>query len=321
MKNEMIISLVTGDINYKVDLNVLNAIIGQEEAKGKIKFFVKSNSPELGFPTMLFTGSAGLGKTYMSKKVAEALGRDLIEINCKTIQSDKDFIEGILVAKVCGNTPKTILLDEAHVLSPAITTILLTLLNPNKDNKNCIEYGNWALEYDMSRVNLIFATTDAHKMSTALINRCTEIYFSLYTHDELINILKYYIGDINLKCDNEDLAYACRGRARDTYFLSQNILRYCKMNNLISFNDKDWKELKGIFGINKNGLSTQEIKLMKIVASHGPISVNNIAIMMGVNANNIESEIEVRPRELGFIESGARGRILTETGKEYLRKI
>lgn len=321
MKNEMIMKLVNDEGTNKVNSDVLKVIIGQEEAKKKIGFFVKSNSNETPICTLLLTGSQGLGKTFFANKVAEALGRDLIEVNCRSIQTTQDFIEGILVGKVCGNKAKTILLDECHELSMEITTILLTLLNPNKDNKNHIDYNNWTIEYDMTKINMIFATTDAHKMFPALVNRCTDIYFHLYSREELINILKYYLDGIKVKCNEEDLAYACRGRARDTYRLAQNILRYCRMNNITVFSDKNWKELKNILSVNHMGLTTQEIQLMKIVKTRGPISANNIAIIMGVNAHNIESEIEVRPRELGFVESGTRGRIITLDGESYLSKI
>ena len=176
------------DANEMPDIGVLNTIIGQNEARQKLNFYIESNSPETPIPTLLFTGSQGLGKSYMAAKVAEALGRPLVEVNCGTIKTPEDFVEGVLIGKVAGNQPKTIFLDESHELSSSITTILLTLLNPNNNNKNFLVYKNFKIEYDFSKLNIIMATTDAHKMFRPLLNRCSEIYFNLYDNDEIYNI-------------------------------------------------------------------------------------------------------------------------------------
>jgi Holliday junction resolvasome RuvABC ATP-dependent DNA helicase subunit len=153
------------------------------------------------------------------------------------------------------------------------------------------------------------------------LNRCVEIYFHLYSNEELFLILEHYLPNIAITCNHEDIAYACRGRGRDAFLLAQNIKRYCGMNEVSALDQKGWKEIKNIFGIYPMGLNTQEIELLKIIAKDEPISSNNLAVKMGVNIQNIESEIEVRPRELGLIESGTRGRVLTDTGKVYLKTI
>jgi Holliday junction resolvasome RuvABC ATP-dependent DNA helicase subunit len=82
-----------------------------------------------------------------------------------------------------------------------------------------------------------------------------------------------------------------------------------------------WEKIKSIFEIYPMGLNRQEVELLKIINEKGPISSANLALTMMVNTDNIESEIEIRPREIGLIESTTRGRILTENGKEYVRKL
>jgi Holliday junction resolvasome RuvABC ATP-dependent DNA helicase subunit len=297
----------------------LDKIIGQEEARKKLSFFVDSNSNSTPFPTMLFTGSQGLGKTFMAQKVSNALGREFIDVNCSTIETTEDFINGVLIEKVAGSTPKTILMDEAHTMTQEVTTNLLTLLNPNATNKNHIPYKNWLIEYDFARINIIFATTDAHKIFKPLLNRCEEIYFHIYSNAELFRILSFYLPGIKIACDKEDISYACRGRARDAFALSQKVQRYCNKEGVNVFNGNDWNNLKDIFSIYPCGLKTEEVSLLKIIGESEQISSANLAVRMGVNIQNIESELEIRPRELGFIESGARGRILTDKGKKYLK--
>jgi len=302
----------------QVNSAVLRDIIGQDDARKKLVFFVDSHSNETPFPTMLFSGSQGLGKTFMAEKISKALGRRLIEVNCTTIETDKQFIEQILLERVIGDKPVTLLLDESHKLSSEVTNLLLSFLNPNSDNANSVNYKHLSIEYDLSKINVIFATTDAHKMFRPLVNRCEEIYFHTYNEDELYKILKLYLWDHTLKANKKDLALACRGRARDAFKLSQHIKRFCSMRDTNQLTKEGWSELKDIFGIYANGLSKQEVQLLKLIKDEGPISCRNLAIKMNVNENNIESEIEIRVKELGFIMSTSRGRCLTDEGEKYL---
>lgn len=318
---QYMLSLIPEQIENTIELNHLQNIIGQEEACKKLTFFVQSHNKKTPFPTMLFTGSQGLGKSYTALKTAKALNRQLIEINCSTIETDRDLIEGLLLKRVIGKKPKTIFFDESHILSSEVTTILLTLLNPNNENKNYLIYNGWKIEFDLSKINVIFATTDAHRIFKPLKNRCNEIYFSLYTNDELYNILEHYLPGISLKCSKKDIAEACRGRARDAFVLSTNIKRYCTMKGINILNEKGWEEIKNIFGIYPKGLNTQEIKLMRILSEYAPISCRNIAISMGINENNVNSELEVRLREVGLIGSSSKGRILTKEGIEYVKNL
>jgi Holliday junction resolvasome RuvABC ATP-dependent DNA helicase subunit len=267
---------------------------------------------------MTFTGSQGLGKTYMAKKISEVLEREFIEINCGAITTFKDFVEKILIEKVLGENNKTILFDESHKLSSEITTLLLSLLNPNDKKTNHIDYKECSVEYDLSKVNVIFATTDLHKMFRPLVNRCEEMHFKMYSNEELFNILSFYSNKIKITCDKDDIAYACRGRARDAFLLSNNIIRYCNRHSINEFNEDCWQEIKNIFGFYDYGLKSEEIALMKLIKEASYISSANLAVKMGVNIHNIESEIELRPREIGFIENGTRGRCLTNKGREYI---
>jgi len=300
---------------------VIQNIIGQDEVCRKLEFFIASHSNEVPLPTMLFNGSKGLGKSYTASKVAEATGRELIEVNCESIQTEKEFIEGVLFDQVAGLNPKTLLLDESHRLTKAVANVLLTFLNPNVTNRNLYNYNGWAIEYDFSKINIIFATTDAHLMIGPLLSRCEDIYFHLYSDDELFDIIQLYLPTIRIRCGKSELAAACRGRARNAFKLSQHILRYCSMNGTRAFNAKGWKSIKDVFTIYPLGLNSQEIILLRLLKNYSPLSCRNIAVRMGVNEQNVEGELEIRPRELGLIENTSRGRLLTPEGLKYIERI
>jgi len=82
-----------------------------------------------------------------------------------------------------------------------------------------------------------------------------------------------------------------------------------------------WENIKHIFGIYPNGLNDQEVDLLRILADNSPISCLNIAFRMGVNERNVEEEIEIRPKEIGFVRNTSQGRILTAEGVQYLQGI
>lgn len=313
------IQLITGN-DTPVENFDFDGVVGQSAALAKLRFFIETHDCETPVPTLLFTGSHGLGKTYVAKKMAKSMGRRFVEENCGIITTEKDFIEGVLFNKVLDENPCTLFFDESHKLSSEITTILLSLLNPSSNMKNEISYKNCKIVFDMSKINVIFATTDAYRMFNPLVNRCERIYFDSYNDNELLDMIHMYCPNIRLFCKLKELADACRGRGRDTFQLAQKINRYLKTINSSILDQDGWDRLKNIFEINPMGLNRQEVDMLKIVNSHGSISVANIALAMMINPENVESELEVRPRELGLLQSTSRGRSLTEKGIKYINR-
>jgi Holliday junction resolvasome RuvABC ATP-dependent DNA helicase subunit len=312
-------TLVCGEVKTETDLSPLDEIIGQDGVKKQIGFFINSVSLSTPFPTLLLTGSKGLGKTYTSEKIARALGRKMVEFNCGSIKETNEFIEQVLIGQVSGQENVCLLMDESHELSFEITNFLLSLLNPsNKDGKFYFRYNGIDIEYDMNKVNVVFATTDAYMMFSPLVNRCREMYFSPYTVSEINLILEKYAEGINIKTENPNLAHACRRRARNAFSLAQDIVRHCSMEHTKVFDDKGWNSLTGIFGIYPMGVKSQEVRMLKILDENSPISLKNLSVVLGVNKKNIEDEISLWPRELGFLESGSRGTFISEEGKKYL---
>jgi Holliday junction resolvasome RuvABC ATP-dependent DNA helicase subunit len=300
-----------------INLNALEGFIGQNSVIKKVRFFAESSSNETPFPTLLFTGSHGLGKTYLAEKVSKVLGRKFISVNCGTIKKHDDFFKRV-ITKIDG--PTTIFLDESHNLSSEITTILLSLLNPTDNHINKITFDGLNILYDMKYVNLIFATTDAHMMFRPLRNRCYKVYFTPYSKKDLLKIMDFYLEDVTLYCDLDEISDSCRSRARDAFLLSQNIKRYVSVKNTKAISREDWNDIKDTFDIFPRGLSKEEVELLELIRDSGPISCGNLALRLMVNEDNIKSELEVRLRELGLIESTSKGRNITEEGRRYFRE-
>lgn len=315
--NEIILDLANGEIPDS-DMSAFEGFIGQESVIKKIKFFVDSNNCETPFPTLLFTGSHGLGKTFVAKKISQSLGRHFISVNCGSLKKKEDFLRDVIY-QIHG--PTTIFMDEAHEISSEIATMLLTLLNPTEEHVNQLDCGQVSLMYDMRLINVVFATTDAHKIFTPLRNRCFSIYFSTYGEKDLIKIINHYLNDIEIKCNVTEITEACRSRARDAFVLSQNIKRYVSFSDTKAIGPKEWKDIKDTFEIYPRGLNREELRLLKVIKNSGPISCSNLALRLMVNEDNVKSELEVRLRELGMIENTTKGRQITSEGLGYFNEI
>lgn len=304
--------------NREFNLDCFSDVIGQAASISQICFYGEKYVNNGIFPTLLLKGSHGLGKTYISEKISKALGRKFIVINCGVLTSVEDFIENILIDKVCGSEKVTLLFDESHELNKDIGTFLLSLLSPNNDGYTYVEYKNLLIKYNFHDINSIFATTDTYKMLLPLVNRCRVINLELYKEEELYNILLNYTGGIRIdKRIKKSIIDACRGRARDAYLLSDDLKHACK-DNYLSL--EDWERYKEIFNINELGLNVMELEYLNILNHHERMSSVNIGKKLGLNRRNIEEEIEVRLMELSLVESSSRGRVLTEKGKRYCEK-
>jgi Holliday junction resolvasome RuvABC ATP-dependent DNA helicase subunit len=155
-------------------------------------------------------------------------------------------------------------------------------------------------------------------MFGALKNRCEMIYFEPYSNADVLNILRFYMPGIELKCNLDELSVACRNRARDTYILAKNIERYCGFKNSKCIESNDWNNIKSLFNIKPMGINSVEFDILNYINIHEPISCSNIASGLMTTEESIKTEFEVRLRELDLICNTSQGRVLTDKGKMYI---
>lgn len=313
------IKLVTGN-DEGSPLTSFDRVVGQQAVVNKLAFFLSSHTTNNAMPTFLFCGSHGLGKTYLSKKVANNMHRRFVEINGATIGKTKDFMDKILLGQIIGDTPVTVLVDEAHAMNSEIANLFLSILAPEESGKSYINYNRCLLEFDHSKINFILATTDTYKMASPLINRAEIIYFEPYSRQDLLAMLKMYLPDITLDCDEKKLTDICRGRGRDAYMFSQNIIRHCIINKKKVFSNADLDNLASLFQMYAGGITKQEFNVLKAIGENEPVALTSLAMVLMVGEENLENELEVRLRELQLITNSTRGRMLTEAGRKYLEE-
>lgn len=301
-------------------------IIGQEKVKKKLSFYLEGQHKTLLSPHILFVAPRGSGKTLLAQTYASQLlnsegkKRKLITINCSTLTSLKSFINDVAIPFVSGKEV-TILFDEASEIPPPIRMALLTILNPNKENKNEFAYDDVTIEFDFKKVTFLFATTEAHKIFHALIDRLERIDLEEYSNDDLAMIVQKNINSNISQNAMEEIKKVLRGNARKATQMANNISLYLDSCGKQEFKIEDWNDFKSKLGINPLGLTPMEIKILKVLSEKTLTSLTNLSAKTQMSRQSLQRDAENYLQKLNLMEIVATGRKITCQGRAYLESL
>ena len=301
-------------------------IIGQEKVKRKLSFYLDGQHKTLLSPHLLFVAPRGSGKTLLAQTYASQLlnsegkKRNLITINCSTLTSLKSFINDVCIPYVSGKET-TILFDEASEIPSAVRMALLTILNPNKENRNEFTYDDVTIEFDFKKVTFLFATTEAHKIFHALIDRLERIDLEEYTNDDLGMIVQKNTDAPISNDAMEEVKKVLRGNARKATQMANHICLYLSSCNKQEFVMRDWVDFKNKLGINALGLTPMEIKILKILSEKSLTTLTNLSAKTQMSRQSLQRDTENYLQKLNLMEIAATGRKITAQGRQYLESL
>ena len=261
-------------------------IVGQKIAKRKLNFHLDNYQASSVIPPLLFIAPKGCGKTTLAKAAGQNLMNEetgkpktFLEINCSTLKSVPQFVNQVVVPHI-NQKDCTVLFDEASELPKSITMMLLTVLNPNPENRTTFSFEDYVMDFDFRQQSFMFATTEAHKLFHALIDRCDRIDMEEYTYEELAKIILMNVAAIDLDCDEDvlaEIAPVLRGNARAAQKMANNMKSYLQRTKGKKFTKKDWNTLKHALGILPLGISRIELQILRALAEKKESSLTNLS--------------------------------------------
>ena len=303
-------------------------IVGQSSAKRRSGFYLKGYSGNNICPHLMFVAPKGCGKTMLAKATGKLLkqrgydnAKSFIELNCSTLKSVKQFFNQVVIPHV-HHKEVTVLFDEASELPKDLTMALLTILNPNSDNRTTFSYEDYTVDFDFSRQTFMFATTEAQQIFHALMDRCERIDLEEYTYDQLGEIVRRVCKGVSIEDELlPEIATVLRGNARAAQKMANNIRTYLAGENKKDFTKKDWEHLKHSLSIQPLGLSPIELQLLNILSAKKDCSLTYLASKTGLTKSCLQRDFEMYLQKMNLMEITTSGRSITKTGHEYLKAL
>jgi Holliday junction resolvasome RuvABC ATP-dependent DNA helicase subunit len=302
-------------------------LVGQEKAKSRLDFHFEAAKTGEALPSFMFCGPRGFGKTAIGEafglRVKELTGgtKRFFSLNCASVKNLKQFWNSIVVP-IINDRDVTILFDEASELPMGVTMALLTMINPNENNRNSYTYEDMTIDIDMKRQSFMFATTEPHKVFHALMNRCRRIDLEDYSHTDLSTILKRNAKAIKFNKDAlEQVAPTLRGNARGAVDMAKDIASYLAPLKKTEFGVEDWTLLSRRLDIKPLGVNPIELRVLRVLEQRRDCSLTRIAASLGLSAAAVQKDYELYLQKHGLMEITTNGRNLTPQGQEYLKQL
>lgn len=303
----------------------LNDYIGQDKVKVQIKEAIEAAKiKNVPLEHVLLFGSAGLGKTSLSKIIANEMGSNIIIMSGPTI---KDTMSLVSLIKDIGYGD-IVFIDEIHRMSTEAAESIYTVMEDfelsyiDTSKKNTTK--NVTLK--LPRFTIIGATTHSGLLEKPMRDRFTlQLKLELYKPEELAKIA---IATMTKKgkslTETAALAIAKRSRGvpRNCNTFIKRLDDKATVKSIDIIDEEFVNEFFKINGIDENGLYKIDLQYMRTIYEkfgNKPVGIDNLASCLSEGKNIIESQVEPYLLYLGLIQITSSGRMLTTSGLDYIK--
>jgi Holliday junction DNA helicase RuvB len=304
----------------------LSDFTGQEDVKTLISEAINAakikNRP---LDHVLLYGPAGLGKTSLSKIVANEMNSQMIIMSGPTIKNIMSFVS-IIKNVQYGDI---VFIDEIHRINPSAAEAIYTVMEDfelsyvEKDKE-----GSRNITLNLPAFTFIGATTHSGLLEKPLRDRFPlQFKLNLYTIEDLTRITKSLIEFLG-KTINEDAAIEVASRSRGVPRICNtfcNRLYDRALINHVDCIDLDFvNEFFEMNGVKQNGLNELDVKYLNTIFetfNNRAIGIDNIASCLSEGKDIIESQVEPYLIYIGFVQITPSGRMLTTKGLDFIQNI